>query len=126
MKKSIISLCLTICMLMFLGTNASAQSIQPRSEYDLCYVNTDGGNLNCRSGPGTEYSIVGKFSNGTQLTWSVFGDVDSNNKTWTKVSGIGITGKRVSGWCQDDYLLFVSPSRNVPAFYINSDMPDVG
>lgn len=75
MKKRILSVCLLTAIMLSAGVNVSAQTAQPRSEYDLCYVNTNGSNLNCRKGPGTEYALVGKFSNGTQLSWSIFGDI---------------------------------------------------
>lgn len=51
-RKLVMGLSLVLAMTFLIGTTSFA------GEYSLCFVNTEGGNLNCRSGPGTEYSIV--------------------------------------------------------------------
>lgn len=98
-----------------------------RAEYDLCFVNTDGGNLNCRAYAGEEYAIVGKFANGTRLSWSVFGEPDSQGRDWTAVSGPDINGEHISGWVLDSYLRYERPSRSIQHnIVVNPLMPDVG
>lgn len=130
MKKSIkkITLCTIIMAMLTLSIGMTAFAKPVPREYDLCFVNTDGGNLNCRKDAGEEYAIVGKFKNGTQLSWSVFGKFDSQGRDWTAVSGPDINGKRISGWVLDSYLRFERPSlRNVQHnVIINPGMPDVG
>ena len=127
MKKILLSLTLITTMLFGLANSASAQTIQPRSEYDLCYVNTAGGNLNCRESASTSAKIKGQFKNGTQVTFSLFGDYDSSGNLWTEVCGKSTTGTIIDGWVMDKYLLYVSPSRMVvPDFVVNPNMPDVG
>lgn len=124
-RKTVTSLCLAMMMVLMMGMSAFAQSAQPRSDYSNCYVNTEGGNLNCRKGPGTEYEIVGKFKNGTQLSWSVFGKTDSLGRPWTQVSGKDVNGKQISGWVLDSYLRY-EDSRSIVNVIIDENMPDVG
>lgn len=65
-------------------------------------VVTQGNNLNCRSGPGTNYSIVGKFKNGTIISYHY---MDPNYKPgWAYVFGVGIDGKQISGYVSEQYL----------------------
>ena len=94
-----------------------------RREYTTLYVKTDGGNLNVRSGAGTEYAIVGKLANGTKIDgWSIFGRVDSEGRSWTNITAKDINGKSVTGWVLDEYLTATPPSRAVPV----GIGPDVG
>ncbi len=65
-------------------------------------VKTDGSNLNVRSGPGTNYSIVGKFANGTKVHFGAIDPIESEN--WSYVWGTGIDGKEVTGYVHMDYL----------------------
>ena len=118
-RKLVMGLSLVLAMTFLIGTTSFA------GEYSLCFVNTEGGNLNCRSGPGTEYSIVGKFKNGTQLGWSIFGGIDSLGREWTYVDGKDINGKLIMGWVLDSYLRYEdNPNSIIPA-YKNENMPDV-
>lgn len=50
------------------------------------YVNTNGSNLNVRTGPGTNYGIASQFGNGTAV------NVYSTTGSWAKVSANGVTG----------------------------------
>ena len=133
--KRIISLLLsTICTVMMISTLAFAAETSledagltvvrlNRREHDTLYVKTDGGNLNVRSGAGTEYAIVGKLANGTKIDgWSIFGRVDSEGRSWTNITAKDINGKSVTGWVLDEYLTATPPSRAVPV----GIGPDVG
>ncbi|QNU67275.1 SH3 domain-containing protein [Ruminiclostridium herbifermentans] len=66
-------------------------------------VNTDGSNLNVRSGPGTNYSIIGKFANGTDVTWE--DDDGKSSGDWAYVTGVSTNGKTISGYCYQWYLI---------------------
>lgn len=126
------SIFLTMALLVMVGTPTQtyAREMPYVAEYDDCYVNTDGGNLNCRTNAGVEYPIVGKFKNGTKLAWSIFGKNDSLGRSWTQVSGKDINGKTISGWVLDSYLKFVTPSslrsNILENFIIDIHKPDVG
>lgn len=73
------------------------------SESWILQVKTDGSNLNVRSGPGTNYSIVGKFANGTLVTFGYMDPIPSTD--WTYVWGTGTNGQHLSGYCHNDYLV---------------------
>ena len=109
-KKRIVTFLVLLAIgVNVIGVTAFAGNIQPRKDY--CYVNTpEGGNLNGRSGPGTEYPVICQFSNGTLLNWSIFDGTatDSQGYTWTAVAGTDINGVFVKHcWVRDDYLLYV-------------------
>lgn len=113
-----------LCTVMMAGMLAFAaeppakkNDVQPghlgRQHYEKLYVKTEGGNLNVRAGAGTEYRIVGKLANGTEiLGWSIFGEIDSEGYSWMNIGAIGIDGKEVSGWVRDDYLSPDPPARS--------------
>lgn len=133
MKRFFRLLVSTICAVMMFATLAFAAETSSedgtatvrldRREYETLYVKTDGGNLNVRSGPGTEYEIVGKLPNGTMIDfWSVFGEVDSTGRSWTSIRARDANGNTVSGWVADEYLTNVPPSRSIPV----GIGPDVG
>ena len=133
MKKSkkMVAVLLTIAMMVtLLGTTAFA-SPQPRDP-DLCFVNTsDGSNLNGRSGPGTEYSVICKYANGTQLFWSVMPSenaTDSQGRSWLHVSGKTTTGVTMESWVCEDYLRFETAGYSLNNITIesNSELPAVG
>jgi hypothetical protein len=127
-KRMTSYLVLVTILTLIIGNLVYAQSVPFCDERDLCFVNTQGGNLNCRKGAGEEYEIVGKFKNGTELSWSIFLERDSQGRTWVGVSGIDINGKLISGYVLESYLRFERPecrTMNLPV-YINFDMPDVG
>lgn len=73
--------------------------IQPRYVYKVC---TDGGNLNVRSGLGTNYSIVGQIANGSYVDVSFM--QDAGIAPWVYGSGISTTGKEISGYMHGDYI----------------------
>lgn len=125
MKHTLKFLIAVLCTVMISGTLAFAAetSLQNneskviyfrRSDYQTLYVKTDGGNLNVRSDAGTEYEIVGKLANGTEiLGWSVFGKKDSEGRGWMRIRAIGINGEEVRGWVLDEYLSADPPSRSI-------------
>lgn len=127
----------TFLLLLVMGVNvigitAFAGDIQPRMDY--CYVNTpEGGNLNGRSGPGTEYPVICQFANGTSLGWGVFDGsaVDSQGNEWTEVSGRDIYGNDVECcWVRDDYLRYERDWRSINGrqqkVYSNPELQPVG
>lgn len=129
--KKIVALLLMVTMTVaMLGATAFA-SPQPRDP-DLCYVNTsDGSNLNGRSGPGTQYSVICKYANGTQLFWSVMPDqnaTDSQGRSWLCVSGKTTTGVTMQSWVCEDYLRFVTVQYNLKNITVesNPELPAVG
>ena len=66
------------------------------------HVITDGSNLNVRSGPGTNYSIIGKFKNGQVIDVSFMQDAGIGS--WIYAGGVdAITGKYINGYIHEDY-----------------------
>ena len=70
--------------------------------------------LNARSGPGTSYSSLGMFANGTQLTHDPAKVQTGGGYTWRQVTG-KIGGKTVTAWVADSYLTTVKPTPPPPA-----------
>lgn len=109
-KKRIVTFLLLLAMgVNAIGITAFAGNVQPRMDY--CYVNTsDGSNLNGRSGPGTEYSVICRFANGTSLNWSThweYNATDSQGREWMEVSGVDINGvQQDKAWVCVDYVRF--------------------
>lgn len=99
---------------------------------DSCFVSTsDGSNLNGRSGPGTEYPVICKYANGTQLGWSVMPEnnaIDSQGRRWSHVSGRTTTGATMEAWVCDDYLRFESSGYSLRSIEVenNPNLPAVG
>ncbi len=63
--------------------------------------------LNARSGPGTEYSIVGQVTNGTVV--SVLGETTgSDGRTWYQIRFTDSTGASLSGYASATYLQLTS------------------
>lgn len=127
-NKKVVALLLTVVIsTLILGTTVFAAT--PRG-YDKCYVNTDGSNLNGRSGPGTEYSIVCKYANGTRLYWSVMPSenaTDSEGRKWMRVKGKATSGKDTEAWVCEDYLRFErDPVPRSADVKIDASLPDVG
>ena len=124
MKHIIKYLVSVLCTVMMVGVLAVAAEIPSenselktehlrRDGYQMLYVKTNGGNLNVRSGPGTEYEIVGKLANGTKiLGWQYVGKIDSEGRGWMDIRAIGIDGEEVNGWVLDDYLSSDPPTRS--------------
>lgn len=69
------------------------------TECEKGIVNTNNSNLNVRNGCSTKDSIVGKFKKGT-----VVDILARPNATWLFVSGVGIDGKKVSGYVSKKYI----------------------
>ena len=125
MKQTLKFLVAVLCTVMMVGTLAFAAETSVenneskviyfrKSDYQTLYVKTDGGNLNVRSDAGTEYKIVGKLANGTEiLDWSVFCKNDSEGRSWMCIKAIGTNGEVVNGWVLDKYLSADPPSRSI-------------
>lgn len=80
------------------------------------------GNVNVRSGPGSQNPSIGGFNEGAQIT--VIGDL---NGDWYQVRGTDrITGGQVSGYTHKDYITFNQPSNPGPAFGIRTTAPAAG
>ena len=62
-------------------------------------IATNGGALNMREGPGTDFAAIGKFANGTEIT--VYGDVQDG---WYAVSGILTDGTEASGYVSAEWV----------------------
>ena len=70
----------------------------------LYVVVTEGGNLNVRSGPGTSYSIVGKFKNGEVIEIPFIGPAGGGDD-WDYAYGPDAnTGERIEGWVATAYI----------------------
>lgn len=131
-KNRLIALALMVVLTVsLLGMTSFASSINPRMQY--CYVNTsDGSNLNGRSGPGTEYSVICQYANGTSLTWSVFPEnnaTDSQGRSWMCVNGRTTTGENKTAWVCEEYLRFENDYRSVYDIndvISNPELPPVG
>lgn len=67
-------------------------------------VKTDGSNLNVRSGPGTNYSIVGKFANGTIVDIPFMQPSDIGDSWWYAYGNDANTGKSIEGYVHRDYI----------------------
>lgn len=78
-------------------------SVQGSARYQYV-VKTDGSNLNVRSGPGTNYSIVGKFANGAVVNIPYMQPSDST-RIWNWAFGNDAdTGKRIEGYINVNYV----------------------
>lgn len=70
------------------------------------YNTQDVGNVNVRSGPGTNYASIGGFNEGQQITV-----IGSTTDTWLKVSGANRhNGEIIQGYTHRDYITFVKPT----------------
>ncbi|MCD7724469.1 MAG: SH3 domain-containing protein [Clostridiales bacterium] len=66
------------------------------------HVITDGSNLNVRSGPGTNYSIIGQFKNGQVIDVSF--TQESGIAPWVYAGGIdAVTGNYINGYIHSNY-----------------------
>lgn len=66
------------------------------------HVITDGSNLNVRSGPGLNYSIIGKFKNGQIIDVSYM--QEAGIYPWVYAGGIDAnTGNYIYGYIHSDY-----------------------
>ena len=74
------------------GNNNTSSTTNNTSVNYTRYVATQSLNLNVRSGPGTNYSVVGKLSKGTQVT------VTQVNSSWSYITS------PVTGWVSNSYL----------------------
>ena len=73
------------------STDGNTQSVR------YITVTTSGATLYCRQTPGG--TKIGSFANGTKVQL-----LDKSNSQWYKVTGIGITGKAIIGYCNSLYL----------------------
>ncbi len=78
----------------------SSAQVQPRIAF---VVITEGGNLNVRSGPGTNYSVIGQFANGAALDMPYV--TPACPPGWDYVYGDDChTGKRIGGYVSSQYI----------------------
>jgi len=101
MKKIGTMIILSMFLLFLSPSIAPVQQAHASDEW-TAVVTTDGSNLNVRSGPGANYSIIGKFANGTVVNYGAIDPIPSAD--WTYVWGKDINGKSISGYCHNDYL----------------------
>ncbi len=92
----------------------------PVPESDGWVYNTqDIGNVNVRSGPGTNYPSIGGFNEGQQITV-----IGSLNGDWYKVRGANRhDGSTITGYCHKDYISTPyppDPDNPAPNLYSNS------
>ena len=82
-------------------STAAAQGVM-RTQYR---VYTRGDNLNVRSGPGTNYSIIGSFANGSLIDLPYPQPSDVTNE-WVYVTGTDVySGKTISGYISSAYYI---------------------
>ena len=92
------------CKLVFAGKteepdNAS-RTVQPRYQY-IVVTNTD--NLNVRSGPGYNYSVIGSFAKGSIVDVSFA--QEEGIKPWCYAGGYDAsTGNYIHGYIHEDYI----------------------
>lgn len=64
------------------------------------------GNVNVRSGPGTNYASIGGFNEGQQITV-----IGNTTDTWLKVRGANRhNGETIQGYTHRDYISFIKPA----------------
>lgn len=83
--------------LVLVETKGEERNIQPRYTYKVV---TDGGNLNVRSGPGTEYSIIGRLPNGSYF----MADFMQQYADWMYGTGTDVSGTEVTGYVYEKYI----------------------
>lgn len=121
--------CFILCFVMMLALGISSYAVETRSDPDMCFADTGGGNLNGRSGPGTEYKIICKYPDGTQLFYSLLTgwDTDSEGVEWVEVRGKTTTGEKKTAWVSTEYVRFESPYRlRLLPIPMDTNEPDVG
>lgn len=85
-----------------LDKSASDEASKNGNTRYMYHVVTDGSNLNVRSGPGLQYSIIGKFANG-QLIDVPFAQ-PAGIYPWVTAGGTDvITGNWINGYIHSDY-----------------------
>lgn len=90
-------------VLELVGEQPSSVDVPAQLNYQYIVV-TAGDNLNVRSGPGTSYSIVGKFKNG-QIIEIPFMQPVGGGKDWDYAYGPDAnTGKDIEGWVATAYI----------------------
>lgn len=107
MKKFVRILCLSFCLLMLTTQLVSAASVvQPSvkwSTYRQYKVNIQDPNstLNCRSGPGTSYDIIGYLYSYDYIVC----DGSNSDGTWYHITDDGIAQNQA--WVSASYVKFV-------------------
>ena len=82
------------------NSNTSSSANSTNVSYTR-YVSTSSKNLNVRSGPGTNYNVVGSLSKGTAVT------VSQVNGSWSYITS------PISGWVSNSYLSSTAVSTSV-------------
>lgn len=86
-------------ILKFVGMSEDTARGVARAQYR---VYTRGDNLNVRSGPGTNYSIIGSFANGSLI------EIPNGNSSdeWVYATGTdAYSGKTISGYINSAYYI---------------------
>ncbi|KAJ5261313.1 hypothetical protein N7478_011908 [Penicillium angulare] len=67
--------------------SASLEELSKRSSVSCKIINSSSAQVNCRSGPGTSYSIAGYVATGSTYTFKCYksGSCYENNCTWDQV-----------------------------------------
>lgn len=79
--------------------------IQARVGYRVVTKST---NLNVRSGPGTNYSIIGRLSKGSIVDFGIF--AAEKGYWWEITARDSYTGKDLHGWVDSRYLEYIPGS----------------
>lgn len=105
MKKKYLGMAImTLALLLMSSTLCFAtegnNTIQPRYQY-IVVTQTD--NLNVRSGPGYEYSVIGSFAKGSIVNVSFA--QESGIEPWCYAGGYdATTGEYIYGYIHEDYI----------------------
>ncbi len=100
--KNLVAMCLAAVMVLSIGsvsvfaeTEFTDNSFKAINEVDFNispriaqYVWVDTDTLNFRSGPGTQYSVLGQVYRNQRL-WITYAEYDSNGVDWYKCNDIG-------------------------------------
>ena len=93
MKRILAALIAVMLLLAVVPATSLAEKAASNGDVKVYHVQTNGGNLNLRRGPGSGYGQVGSMDNGTTL------NVYAYKNGWALVKHNGTWG-----WCSVDYL----------------------
>ncbi|KAF9468188.1 hypothetical protein BDZ94DRAFT_1247408 [Collybia nuda] len=83
------------------STNDESARLFKRATVTCAIVNTDSTSVNCRSGPGTGYSIVNHLTAGSVHSFTCYkkGECYEGNCTWDKTGNCYVNGYYTDGYC---------------------------
>ncbi|MBQ8891910.1 MAG: SH3 domain-containing protein [Bacilli bacterium] len=76
----------------------TGETIAATPTYTIGTVNTNGGRLNVRSGPGTSTKVLGKLKNNAKI------NIVEQGKTWTKIVATDKNGNQIYGYVATKYI----------------------